>query len=626
MTLPLAIVLDVTAILTLALVAAAALRRRSAELRHAVLTAGVLLATLVPVFELTLPILPIAISSATITAPAPLVQQGPSVTLTVAPAPMPARPSVSWAAVLVAVWLLGTLVSLAGLVTGLARLRRLTSGCGRIASGPWRRTADTVARACGLRRPVVLLQSSDPVLLVSSGVLAPRVILPAGAEDWGADRRHIVLAHELAHVRRFDGAIQLTAECLRALHWFNPLAVLICAQLRHESELACDAAVLRSGVTATDYATHLLAIAKRVAGRPHAWAAAPAMAHPSTLERRIAAMLSHAHERRPLGRRGRLATAIVAVSIAIPLTAAGIAPPRPLSPAAHPADVALSPAPAPTTMPVTPMAAPAVPARPASQAAVPTTGVSADTANAAAPLVEAAAAQEPGVVSGTLIDQTGARLPGVQLTLVDAQQSQADRSTVSDGTGRFVLRDVVPSLYELVARLPGFTPVANAVVVAAGTEVSRSMTLPLGTLQETITITCSTSRGAREPVAPSGVRATRTVWEMISRTLVPTLSAQEPAGVPVRIGGNVKPPQKLVNVNPVCPGLVPGTDTLVKLIGRIGSDGAMSSVTVVRGESAPGELIESALAAVRQWSFTPALLNGQPTPIDVMVLVLYRAS
>ena len=106
------------------------------------------------------------------------------------------------------------------------RLARLTARCTPVRAGRWREIADELSRACDVRRPVAILQSADPSLLVTCGVLRPKIILPAGASAWTDDRRRIVLAHEMAHVRRHDGAMQLAGEVLRVIYWFNPLVWL----------------------------------------------------------------------------------------------------------------------------------------------------------------------------------------------------------------------------------------------------------------------------------------------------------------------------------------------------------------------------------------------------------------
>ena len=82
------------------------------------------------------------------------------------------------------------------------------------------------------------------------------------------------------------------------LYWFHPLAWMAARALRREAERACDDLVLNAGVAGPEYAGHLLAVA-RAASSLRAEPAAAAMARPSTLEGRIRAMLNVRLNQRP---------------------------------------------------------------------------------------------------------------------------------------------------------------------------------------------------------------------------------------------------------------------------------------------------------------------------------------
>ena len=72
---------------------------------------------------------------------------------------------------------------------------------------------------------------------------------------------------------------------------------------------------------------HPVHLSARPANVEHmAMAAAPAIAYPSTLVRRIVAMLQTTRNRTPLTRRGWAAVGLAALSLSLPLAAAGLAP------------------------------------------------------------------------------------------------------------------------------------------------------------------------------------------------------------------------------------------------------------------------------------------------------------
>ena len=89
---------------------------------------------------------------------------------------------------------------------------------------------------------------------------------------------------------------------------------------------------------------------------------------------------------------------------------------------------------------------------------------------------------------------------------------------------------------------------------------------------------------------------------------------------PVRVGGTIKDPQKLKHVNPSYPAEArqARVQGVVILEALISVDGRVQDVKVLR--SVP-MLDEPATEAVRQWVFTPTLLNGVPVPVIYTVTV-----
>jgi TonB family protein len=220
-------------------------------------------------------------------------------------------------------WLAGVGVSLLSLLVGLVRLKGLASGARRLERGLWVDLTAEISRGLGLRRPVVLLESDHPTLLVTWGLTRPKVILPATASNWAEDRARIVLRHELAHIERGDWVVQMAAEVLRSIFWFNPLVWVASARLRQESECACDDVVLDGAVDGADYAGHLLDLARTFHAERRTGLAALAMARPSSLEGRIRAMLNAKVNRTPLTRSSRLFTVIALLSLTLAMAGFG---------------------------------------------------------------------------------------------------------------------------------------------------------------------------------------------------------------------------------------------------------------------------------------------------------------
>ena len=104
---------------------------------------------------------------------------------------------------------------------------------------------------------------------------------------------------------------------------------------------------------------------------------------------------------------------------------------------------------------------------------------------------------------------------------------------------------------------------------------------------------------------------------------VPVVLPPPPPTTPLRQGGNIRPPQKTNHVAPVYPPLAQSArkEGVVILDAVIGEDGRVKDVRVLR--SIP-LLDQAAIDAVRQWRFTPTLLNGQAVPIVMTVTVAFQ--
>ena len=185
----------------------------------------------------------------------------------------------------------------------------------------WLDLKERIAYELGLDRPVRLLRSERFGVPVAGGVFDPVVVLPADADEWPEARREVVLTHELAHIVRRDCLTQTIAQGALALHWFNPLAHLAHREYLMEREHACDDYVLDHGARASDYAEHLLQIARRFRRETLALYATAPMARRSNLEDRITSILNPDRRRGTLGRGALVAASVLMAAFVLPLAA-----------------------------------------------------------------------------------------------------------------------------------------------------------------------------------------------------------------------------------------------------------------------------------------------------------------
>jgi TonB family protein len=306
------------------------LRRRSAAVRHLVWTAAAASLLALPLLTISMPSLPVRtyalapiLSSITFRTTA-VASGGASAHTALQAAHQPQNPEqyptrpLNLRTLIPILWTAGSLLALAQLAAAcfvMWRLRRTARAVDDSALLP------ALIRALGIRREVALFEMPSGRMPLSCGVLRPAVFLPVDAREWSDDRRRVVMLHELAHIRRGDLATQLVARIAVSVFWWNPLAWIAWKEFVKERERAADDLVLTAGEPATEYASHLLEIARSMQAVPVLASAAVAMARPSQLEGRLIAILDARTNRKPLAPRAILAIAALAVALVAPFAA-----------------------------------------------------------------------------------------------------------------------------------------------------------------------------------------------------------------------------------------------------------------------------------------------------------------
>lgn len=95
-------------------------------------------------------------------------------------------------------------------------------------------------------------------------------------------------------------------------------------------------------------------------------------------------------------------------------------------------------------------------------------------------------------ISGTVFDQGKAAVPGATVTVINENTGQ-QRTAVTSGDGRFSMPTLLPGSYTVTAELQGFqTSTQKGLVLAVGQEVTLNLTLLIGGVLETVSVTAET--------------------------------------------------------------------------------------------------------------------------------------
>jgi beta-lactamase regulating signal transducer with metallopeptidase domain len=381
-----------TAVLSLALAAAALLRRRSAALRHFVLSAFLVGLVLLPL----LPSLPTGWETRWLPA-RPAVQGAPPAVpnggatwavgvplkvaepLTIAETARAAEPlsgrsatgiplasrtadsgvqvrtaeeapaaGVRAAAViekfLPLAWLAGLLLLLLRLGLGLAGAARLSREGRPLDDSVWEALLRRFLALVTLRRRVRLKSHGRVAIPMTWGVVRPVILFPEDSRDWDEGRRSAALFHELSHIKRADFAVMLLVRLSLALFWFNPLVWAVFRRLRREQEKACDELVLKAGIKPSAYARSLLLFRRAAAGAWGPSAALLGLASGSSLDERLAAILRQKLTIKEITMKTRIILTVAVFSLVSLIGSARPAAQTAAAPAAA-ASVAAAPAP-----------------------------------------------------------------------------------------------------------------------------------------------------------------------------------------------------------------------------------------------------------------------------------------
>ena len=209
-----------------------------------------------------------------------------------------------------------------------------------------------------------------------------------------------------------------------------------------------------------------------------------------------------------------------------------------------------------------------------------------------------AAKNASGNISGTIHDPSGAVVPDASVTLISMDQKvKIEGNSGADGTFKFAA--IPPGGYRLEIASHGFaiTKSADLNLTPSG-DLHQDITMDLGEVLQEVVV--HGHKTAENPSAP------------------------RPSPRRIRVGGNVQAAHLISQVKPEYPEALQkrGIEGSVILRAVIGTSGQVLSLSPF-SDPDPA-LTKAALDAVRQWKYTPTLLNGEPVEVVTTITVAFR--
>lgn len=189
-----------------------------------------------------------------------------------------ATTSLNWQKWVIIAWLIGVVVMLLRVVftaVGGARLRR---GGRALEDEHVSALVEQLRESTGITRRIRVAVSERISVPGVVGCIWPTLLLPTSMiSGIPADDLRAIIAHELAHVRRYDYLVNFYQMVVEAIFFFNPAVWWVSRQVRFEREACCDKAVVVATGERIRYAEALAGWAQRLK-EASAGATAPAVA------------------------------------------------------------------------------------------------------------------------------------------------------------------------------------------------------------------------------------------------------------------------------------------------------------------------------------------------------------
>ena len=165
------------------------------------------------------------------------------------------------------IWGVGATLMLFRVGFFLTRSRRLIANGTPLTDQELHSLIDNYRTILGIRQNIRVLVYEELHVPAVVGIFWPTLLIPASVlSGVPIIQLQVIIAHELAHIRRCDYLINLLQLLIESVLFFNPAVWWISKQIRTEREACCDALAVRISGEPMDVAQTLVDYAERLGG------------------------------------------------------------------------------------------------------------------------------------------------------------------------------------------------------------------------------------------------------------------------------------------------------------------------------------------------------------------------
>jgi beta-lactamase regulating signal transducer with metallopeptidase domain len=165
--------------------------------------------------------------------------------------PTEVRFSIHWVGLLFVIWILVMGIFLLIMVISSIQLRLLLC------------SSELVQNVQFGYRSIKVYKNNEINVPMTLGTFPSKIFVPAIWNNWTSACQKMTLDHELAHIRRYDGIVQVLQIFVKAIYFFHPLVWLLNRKLVEFREMACDdVSVAGNKSSAIIYSRYLIKIAE----------------------------------------------------------------------------------------------------------------------------------------------------------------------------------------------------------------------------------------------------------------------------------------------------------------------------------------------------------------------------